>query len=266
MPELPEVETIKRSLTKSIVGQKIKEVKIYKPGVIKEPSVVKFKKGLVGQEVKEVLRRAKVLILCLSSGDFLIIHLRIAGWLLYGVEDPKARVVFKFSNGKCLNYMDQRLLGELRLKKNYRDFKFIKTLGPEPFDLKLKNFEDILRSKKTKIKSLIMDQTVIAGLGNIYAQEALFLSKIDPQRPANSLKSKEVKLLHNNMAAVLKEGIKHRGSSVDLYRDLEGKKGGMEERLQVYGRKGRSCYCCGSKIAKVALAGRGTCFCPRCQK
>jgi len=266
MPELPEVETIKRELNKQIVGKNIVDVKINKKNLIKEPNCVRFKKEIKGEKVKEVLRKAKVLIIKLREDKFLIIHLRIAGWLLYGKQEEKARVVFKFSNGKFLNYMDQRTLGELRLRKNYQDLKFIKKLGPEPFEISSDEFSKILKGKKAKIKPLLMDQTVVAGIGNIYAQEALFLSKIDPQRSVTTLKNKEVQILYKAIISLLKEAIKHRGSSIDTYRDLGGQKGGMEQRLKVYGRENELCFVCKKPIKKINLGGRGTCFCPCCQR
>lgn len=266
MPELPEVETIKKELERKVVNKKIIGIKILKSKVIKEPEAGKFKNGLIGEKIKAIIRKAKVLIFKLKEDKFLIIHLRIAGWLLYGDEDEKARVVFCFSDGTVLNYMDKRMLGELKLRKDYRDLKFIKGLGPEATEIKLIEFRNILQSRKTKIKVLLLDQGLISGLGNIYAQEALFLARIDPRRPANSLNREEVKLLHRKMVSVLKEAIKYKGSSVDSYRGLEGDRGGMEKRLKVYARKNESCYFCKKPLKKIFLSGRGTCFCPHCQR
>ena len=266
MPELPEVETIKRDLETKIFNKEITTIEVIKKNVVKEPSLKDFKKEIIGQRIKEIIRKGKLLVFKLTSGKFLIIHLRISGWLLYGKKDEKGRVVFTFSDGKVLNYMDQRLLGELRLRSGYKDLSFVKNLGPEPFDISLKEFTDILRSKKTKIKVLLMDQNIISGVGNIYAQEALFLSKISPTRSACSLKDKEAESLLRNITLVLKEAIKYKGSSVDAYRDTEGKKGGMEERLKVYGREKETCIICKKPLKKISLGGRGTCFCPNCQR
>ena len=266
MPELPEVETIRRELARKITNKKIVNLKIIKRKLIKEPGVAGFKKGLIGEKVKEVTRRAKVLIIKLKEDKFLVIHLRISGWLLYGKEDPKARAVFYFSDNKALNYMDQRVLGELRLRKDYKNLKFIKELGPEALDMSLTKFRELLKTRKARIKVLLLDQTLIAGLGNIYAQEALFLAKIDPRRAANSLSEREIKRLRGKVVSVLKEAIKYKGSSVDTYRDLGGDRGGMEKRLKVYGRKGKTCYICKRPLKKISLGGRGTCFCPHCQQ
>lgn len=266
MPELPEVETIKEDLVRRIKNKKIAGVKVNKKRVIKEPSVYKFKKELIGKTVKSIKRRAKVLIIKLSGGSFLIIHLRIAGWLLYGSQEKNARVVIEFSDGSVLNYMDQRLLGELRLRKDYRDLDFIKRLGPEPFEIDGPEFEQILKKRKANIKSLLLNQNIISGIGNIYAQEALFSAKINPTRKADSISPAKAKNLHGKLIDILEEAIAYRGSSVDLYRALDGQKGGMEARLKVYGREGRACFVCGGKIAKINISGRGTCFCPRCQR
>jgi len=266
MPELPEVETIRRGLSRKIINKRIAGIKVIKDKVIKEPAVTGFKKGLIGEKVREIKRRAKLLIIKLKEDKFLIIHLRISGWLLYGDEDPKARVVFYFSDGTVLNYMDQRILGELRLRKDYRDLKFIKELGPEALEISSAKLKEILKSRKTKIKVLLLNQALIAGLGNIYAQEALFLARIDPRRASDSLSENEIKLLHSKMISVLKEAIEYKGSSVDTYRDLEGGRGGMEKRLKVYGRKNEPCCVCKKPLKKISLGGRGTCFCPHCQQ
>jgi len=266
MPELPEVETIRRELSEKITNKKIVDFKIAKPALIKEPSAAGFKKGLIGEKVKAVSRRAKLLIIQLKEDKFLVIHLRISGWLLYGEEDPRARAVFYLSDGKVLNYMDSRVLGELRLCKDYESLRFIKTLGTEALDMSLTKFRELLMAKKTKIKVLLLDQTLISGLGNIYAQEALFLAKIDPRRASDSLNEREIKCLHKEIISVLKEAIKHKGSSVDTYRDLGGDRGGMEKRLKVYGRKDKTCYTCKRPLEKISLGGRGTCFCKHCQR
>ena len=266
MPELPVVETIRRELARKIINKKIINFKISKPRLIKDLFAAKFKKGVIGEKVKAVNRQAKLLLIKLKEDKFLVIHLRISGWLLYGQEDPRARAVFYLSDGKVLNYMDPRVLGELRLVKDYRDLRFVKNLGPEALDVSLTKFRKIVKARKTKIKVLLLDQTLISGLGNIYAQEALFLAKIDPRRPSDSLSDKETKWLHKKVISVLKEAIRYKGSSVDTYRDLGGDRGGMEKRLKVYGRKDKTCYVCKRLLKKISLGGRGTCFCPHCQQ
>jgi formamidopyrimidine-DNA glycosylase len=266
MPELPEVETIKTDLEKVILGKKISQVIVRKATVIREPSPEKFKAGLEGQTIKSVQRRAKVLILGLSSGKALVIHLKMTGQLVYPGGGPGSRVVFKFSNGDSLDFNDQRLFGELRLLDDWRSLKFIKELGPEPFGITAEQFKTMLASKKTRIKPLLMDQTFISGIGNLYAAEILFRAKIDPARPASSLNDKEKELLLKEIQEVLREAIKAGGSSIDDYVRVSGQKGDFVRHHRVYGRQAKPCLICKSPIKRTVLGGRGTFFCPKCQK
>ncbi|MCX5712309.1 MAG: DNA-formamidopyrimidine glycosylase [Candidatus Omnitrophica bacterium] len=266
MPELPEVETIKRDLEKTIVGKKITEVSVHNAAVIKEPSVKEFKKRLAGQTIKGILRRAKLLVLELSNGQDLTVHLKMTGQLVYPGGSPKSRVSFYLSNGEILDFNDQRLFGELRLVDDWKKLKFVQGLGPEPFDISLELFKKMLLAKKTKIKPLLMDQTFVSGIGNLYAAECLFRSRIRPERPANSLTGKEAELLFRETKAVLTEAIRYGGSSVDDYVRVSGKPGNYVEHHKVYGRQGKLCLVCKTKIHKIFMAGRGTCFCPKCQK
>lgn len=268
MPELPEVETIRRGLEKRTLGLKIKEVEVNASKVVKEPAVASFKKSLVNQKFTHAIRRGKCLILKLSSGKSLVIHLRLTGFLTHGKKDEKARVNFLFANAKYLNYLDQRLLGELRLVNDYQKVPFIAELGIEPLekDFTAKKFAKILKGKKTKIKPLLMNQKLIAGIGNIYASESLFRVKINPARVANSLKPHEIKSLHKTIRDILQEAIKYRGTSADTYRDIDGREGNFLPRLQVYGRERKPCFRCKTPIKKITIDGRGTYFCPKCQK
>jgi formamidopyrimidine-DNA glycosylase len=266
MPELPEVETIKRELEKTVLGKKIKEVCVHNPKVIREPSADKFKKALEGTTFKNILRKAKVLILELSNGKSLVIHLKMTGQLVYPGDAKISRVSFKLSDGKTLDFNDQRLFAELRVMDDWRSLRFIQGLGPEPFELSLEKFKEMLAAKKTKIKPLLLDQTFISGIGNLYAAESLFRAKIHPERAANSLSAQEKQLLFGQIQEVLKQAIKHGGSSVDDYVRLTGKPGNYARFHKVYGRQGKSCLICKTPIKKINLGGRGTCFCPRCQK
>lgn len=266
MPELPEVETIKNELEKSIVGKKIIGVIINNPKVIKEPKRDDFVNALKGFAVKNILRKGKLLIFELSSGMSLTIHLRLTGQLVYPGNAKQSRVSFKLSDGKLLDFNDQRLLGELRLVSDWRSLSFIKDLGPEPFDLNLGRFKEMLEKKKTKIKPLLMDQSFISGVGNLYAAEALFRARIHPERLAFSLTDKEKELLFQEVKDTLKEAIRHGGSSVDQYVQLSGKPGNYANYHKVYDRKGQPCLTCGALIKRIKLAGRGTYFCQKCQK
>lgn len=266
MPELPEVETVKRELEKALLGKKITEVCVHRPMVIREPSVEKFKKGLAGATIKNILRKAKVLILELSNGKALVIHLKMTGQLIFPGNGKSARVSFHLSGGKSLDFNDRRLFGELRLLDDWRNLKFIKGLGPEPFDITAKQFKEMLSKKKTKIKPLLMDQGFISGVGNLYAAEALFRARIYPKRPSSSLSDKEKETLLKEIKDTLTEAIKYKGSSIDQYVQLSGEQGGYVKFHKVYGREGKSCPVCKSTIKRTALGGRGTYFCPKCQK
>jgi len=266
MPELPEVETIKRELEKAVLGKKIIEVSVHHPKVIREPAPDKFKKGLAGATIKNILRQAKVLILELSNGKSLVIHLKMTGQLVYPGKGKQARVVFKLSDGKQLDFNDQRLFAELRLMDDWRSLKFIQGLGPEPFDISLESFKKMLAAKKTKIKPLLLDQTFISGVGNLYAAEALFRAKIHPERPAQSLSDKEKELLYQVLKETLKEAIHYKGSSVDQYVQLSGEPGDYVKYHKVYDRQDKPCLVCKTPIKRMSLGGRGTYFCPKCQK
>ncbi|MCX5701344.1 MAG: bifunctional DNA-formamidopyrimidine glycosylase/DNA-(apurinic or apyrimidinic site) lyase [Candidatus Omnitrophica bacterium] len=266
MPELPEVETIKRDLSKIIVGKKITEVCVHNPMVIREPSLAAFKSGLTGVKIKNILRRAKILILELSNGKSLTVHLKMTGQLVYPGTGKVSRVSFHLSDGKILDFNDQRLFGELRLLDDWRSLKFIQNLGPEPQELTLKSFKEMLSKKKTNIKSLLMDQQFISGIGNLYAAEILFRSKIHPQESAAKLTDQEKDLLFKSINDILNKAIIHGGSSVDDYVRLSGSKGDYVKFHRVYGRENKPCLDCGTKIKRISQGGRGTYFCPKCQK
>ncbi len=266
MPELPEVETIKNELKEAVLGEKIIGIIINNPKVIKEPGRENFIKGIKDAAIKNILRKGKLLILELSSGKSLCIHLKLTGQLVYPGEPKLSRVSFKLSDGKFLDYRDQRLLGELRLLNNWRSLKFVQELGPEPFDLSVEQFKKMLVGKRTKIKPLLMDQSFISGVGNLYAAEALFRARIHPERPATSFSDKEKEALFKEIKDTLLEAIKFKGSSVDQYRQLSGEPGEYVIHHKVYDREGKPCLVCKTPIRRISLGGRGTYFCPKCQK
>lgn len=266
MPELPEVETIKRELEKAVLGKKITEVIINNPKVIKEPKKEEFVKGLKNANIKHILRKGKLLIMELSSGKSLTIHLKLTGQLIYPGNCGASRVSFKFSDGRILDFNDRRLLGELRLVDDWGTLKFVDQLGPEAFDLSADKFKQILSNKKSKIKPLLMDQTFISGVGNLYAAEALFRARISPERATSSLSDKEKELLFKEIKDTLNEAIQHKGSSVDQYVQLSGRPGEYVPYHKVYDREGKPCLVCKTPIKRITLGGRGTYFCPKCQK
>ncbi len=266
MPELPEVETIKRELEKTILGKKIIDVLINNPRVIKDIKNDDFIKELKGVTVKNLLRRGKLLIFELSSGKSLAIHLKMTGQLVYPGNALQSRVSLKFANGLWLDFNDRRLFGELRLLNDWHSLKFVKELGPEPFDITETQFKEMLTNKKTKIKPLLMDQTFISGVGNLYVAEVLFRARINPLRQASSLSVQEKVILLKEIKDTLSEAIKHKGSSIDQYIQLNGQPGGYVRYHKVYDREGKPCFVCKTPIKRVSLGGRGTYFCPKCQK
>ncbi|MBI4706785.1 MAG: DNA-formamidopyrimidine glycosylase [Candidatus Omnitrophica bacterium] len=266
MPELPEVETVKRELAQAIVGKKIVEVIINNPKVIRQPKPKEFSEGLKNLSVKEILRKGKLLIIQLSNGKSLAIHLKMTGQLIFPGDGSNSRVSFKFSDGKFMDFRDRRLFAELSLVNDWRELKFIKSLGPEPFDLTQSEFRQMLIKKNSKIKPLLMDQNFVSGIGNLYAAEALFRARIHPERKASSLTEKETNLLFKEINGTLHEAIKSKGSSIDQYVQLDGQRGGYVKYHKVYGRQNKPCLVCKMPIKRISMGGRGTYFCPRCQK
>jgi len=271
MPELPEVETIKRGLSKLIVGRKILAVFTTSAKQI-QPSPAVVKKAVVGATIKKVSRRAKLIEIFLNNSKVLIVHLKLTGRLL--VRDARApidnwqRVTISLSGNKELRFCDLRKFGWIKLVGDKKQLaKILQKIGPEPLaNLDLATFKKILNSTRRPVKIILMDQQKIAGVGNIYANEALFLAGIDPRRPANKLTQQETIKLYQSLVKVLKAGIKYRGASDQYYLDALGHKGHYQEHFLVYGRQGKKCFNCDRKIKKIRLGGRGTYFCPHCQQ
>lgn len=274
MPELPEVETIVQGLKKRVKGKKVRKIVVKSEKSIKmPPSSAEFIARIERRKLRKIRRRGKYLILELDSKDNLIIHLKLTGRLIYSPEEgelPYLRVLFIFDDKTQLSFTDMRGFGGLWLisKGDLPTVPFLENLGPEPLenDFTLDKFGGLLKGKKGKIKVLLMDQTFIAGIGNIYSQEALFLTRIHPEKKAATLVDSEIEALYNSLLAVLREAISFGGSSVDAYVKSDGKKGDYESHLRVYGREGEGCLVCGTTIEKIKMSGRGTCYCPLCQK
>jgi len=272
MPELPEVETIKRDLEKDVLGKTIVKVIVNRPGIIKQPSLHEFKKILTGARFTRILRRGKFLVLEIETGKkkvfFLAAHLRMTGQFVYGSKDPKNRVCLRFEDNSFLNYNDKRTLGELRIIADWRNLNIVKNMGPEPLDRRFRPgmFRQMLLQRSAKIKPLLLDQSFVAGIGNIYATEALFMSGIHPSRAANKLRDYEIRTLFKNIQKVLKLAIQCRGSSFSDYRDGHGREGGFTQHFFVYGRKKELCLQCRTPIKRMTLGGRGTYYCGKCQR
>ncbi|MBF0388327.1 MAG: bifunctional DNA-formamidopyrimidine glycosylase/DNA-(apurinic or apyrimidinic site) lyase [Candidatus Omnitrophica bacterium] len=272
MPELPEVETIRRDLDLSVKGLVIREVIIKDPRVIRQDPKT-FLSALCGRAIVSVQRRGKALILELNGG-FLVVQPMMTGQLVALAPGSKAaagrdaRVVFVLSKNQTLVYNDQRLFGRLEVVGALNEHAHIRALGPEPLE---KGFSAgylaaALAQKRTAVKPLLMDHRLVAGIGNIYAAEALFLAGILPDRRANSLQASEVKALYRAIRAVLARAVKARGTSVRNYRDGEGREGGFQKALKVYGRAGQPCLQCGAVIQKSVQSQRSTFFCGKCQQ
>ena len=267
MPELPEVETIKKELSPWIVGQSFTEVTIFDDRIVAEGSAEEIRRGLIGQTIESLGRRGKYLIVHLSNGRSLIIHLRMTGALLLNPKGAElyTRAVFHFSGGHRLLFRDPRRFGLIWLVDDVHTV--VGKLGPEPLD---ESFTpDILEQRLSRhripVKTAILDQDIIAGIGNMYADEALFAARIHPLRKANDLSSKEVRALHNCICNVLRAAIDCKGASVDTYIRPEGKLGRAQCDFKVAHRGGEPCSICGSTIERVPIQNRGSYFCPTCQ-
>lgn len=293
MPELPEVETIRLGLSKKITGLKITKIENISGGKSFE-----FSQNLRGRKVLKVWRKAKVLGLDLDNGLSLLFHLKMTGQLILvgdrvrGVGDrmigghpsldmfgelpnKSTRVIFTFNDGSQLYFNDQRKFGWVRVLKNEElrmmneEGGMLAKLGPEPLE---KEFtwqilrQNLLKHPSMAVKVVLLDQSVVSGIGNIYACEACFLAKIDPRKKVKDLKETEFRRLHQGIVESLKNGIKYGGSSKTHFVNTEGKKGKFLDHAFVYNREGDICKLCGGRISKIKLGGRGTYFCPKCQK
>ncbi|SHK10289.1 DNA-(apurinic or apyrimidinic site) lyase [Anaerobranca californiensis DSM 14826] len=272
MPELPEVETIVRGLKPKLEGNRILEVEVYNENTIKNPESVKeFKERITGKKIIEVKRRGKYILFILEDFAHVIIHLRMTGQLIYSEKQlsfSHLRLEAKLSKG-FLYFNDIRKFGTISLlaKEDLAKEKGFWTLGVEPLGESF-GFE-YLKSKLVSskpIKNLLLDQRVIAGLGNIYVDESLFFAGISPFKPAKTLSPEEISKLVSSIKFVLTKGIENKGTSFSDFVDSYGGKGTNQNFLQVYGRGGEQCRICGKVLAKGKIAGRTTVFCLHCQK
>lgn len=272
MPELPEVETVRRDLTRSLAGKRIKQIEILNPGSLKGATPARFIRETAGRSFARFGRRGKYLILYLDTGQALVVHLKMTGVLQYqakGDSLPRAaRIIFYFSGGRRLVFSDQRKFGSIELVRDTGALPSLERMGPEPLEKEFTSeaLKARLGGRKGPIKPLLLDQSIVAGLGNIYTAEALHRAGIAPQRPADKLSGPELKKLHRAIVQVLKEAIAAWGSSVDTYRDGQGKKGWFQVKHRVYDKQGNKCRRCGGTIVKEIFRGRGTYWCPKCQR
>lgn len=273
MPELPEVETVRRGLEKLVKNKKIKNVQVLWPRIIEQPEVPIFEATLIGETIESIGRRGKFLIFHLSHYE-MISHLRMEGKYQYFEKeepiDKHTHVIFTFEDGSQLRYHDVRKFGRMTIveKGSSNTYKGILKLGPEPLpDLfLLKDFTEGLQKSHKAIKPLLLDQKLVTGLGNIYVDEALWEAKIHPEQPADSLRPKEIKLLRQAIIDVLSRAIEAGGTTIRSYLNALGESGSFQVALHVYGQTGEACVRCQTPIVKTKVAQRGTHYCPTCQK
>lgn len=284
MPELPEVETIRLGLQKKIIGLEIKSIEIFNPKTFQGDE-----KSVLNAKVIKTWRAAKMLGIDLENGKSLLFHLKMSGQVIYQDEktifagghptqdmkdtmpNKSTRIEFIFSDGSKMYFNDQRKFGWIKVIDTVKlsENTFYKGLGPEPLDISFTAEvvkEQLLKHKTWPVKVAILDQSTIAGIGNIYAAEACFDAKLDPRVKVSEMNEKDFIELHKGIIRSLKDGIKYGGSSRANFVNAEGEKGLFLDYAYVYGRKGNPCKICKTPIEKIELAGRGTYFCPNCQK
>ena len=303
MPELPEVEYTARQLRTAIVGATIQEAQVFWERAVRYPALPDFLAEVAGRRIEGIRRRGKLLLLDLSGDLFLSIHRRMTGNLLllspdfridsslrdrdrnswdtkgptfhfsssvdpsYSRETGYCRLCFILADGRCLLYTDPRKFGHIELWPLVQEDEALAGLGPEPLGSAFTPayLAGVVAGKRSTIKQVLLDQEVVAGVGNIYADEALFYAQIHPVRRANTLTAEEVQLLHEGIVQVLTSGIAHGGTSFNDYRDLWGEAGENFNHVQVYHQEGKPCQRCGTVIERMVIAQRSSHYCPACQ-
>ena len=274
MPELPEVETVARDLRAAVVGRQVIAVQFGHPKVLRFPVPEVFAAVLPGQRFEAVTRRGKFIICELHGGEDLVFHLGMTGHLRVCDADTKVprhtHLRAPLDDGRELRYDDARRFGRILLgpRAVLEDLRVLPVLGVEPLsvDFTPKRLDEFLRSTTRTVKAALLDQRGVAGLGNIYVDEACHLAGVRPQRRCHTLTRAQRAALHAAIPAVLLSAIRNRGSSIDDYRDLWNARGSNQERLQVYGRGGQPCLRCGTTLRQATVAGRTTVWCAACQR
>ena len=274
MPELPEVETVARDLRTELVGRRFISGWVSKPGVLRFPAPETFTASLPGRSVESVERRGKYIFCGLDGGGDLVFHLGMTGHLR--VVNGDAEVVKHthlragLDDGRELRFDDARRFGRVMLGSRavLEERRVLPALGVEPLsdDFTAERLDGLMRRTTRTVKAALLDQSGIAGLGNIYVDEACHLAGVRPTRRANRLTRRERTALHAAIRSVLTKAITNRGTTIDDYRDLWDARGSHQEKLQVYGRGGEQCLSCGTVLRRAMVAGRGTVYCPRCQR
>jgi len=266
MPELPEVETIRVELLPYVVGRTITGIELFWERIVRRPSLDEFRSCVVGQKITGISRRGKYLFFHLGDGELLVMHMKMTGSLLIDPSDARfTRAVLHLDNGTTLHFWDPRKFGVMWLDKD--DSAVLARLGPEPLDDDFTPdvLAEILSNRTASVKPVILDQSIIAGIGNMYADEALFDAKIHPGRPAGSLSRDEVDRLHSSIRRVLLKGLNSKGASIRNYIRPDGRLGTAHAEFSVAHGMGKECPRCGTPVKRIVLRGRGTYFCPKCQ-
>ena len=274
MPELPEVETVRRGLEPTLLGRRLERVEILDGRLVRPFEPLEIAAELEGEVVERLERRGKYLVFRFESGRVLLVHLRMTGSFSHtpnGLlpDDPHRRAVLSLDNGVDVGYRDVRRFGTwLLLEPGELDPYLAERLGDEPFAEAFtpRALAQRLEGRRAPVKAVLLDQRSLAGMGNIYADEALWRARIHPLRAAGELEHAEIERLHEGIRAALKLGIARQGATLSDYRTPNGDRGAMQEEFEAYGREGEPCSRCGSLIAKTRAAGRGTWFCPSCQR
>jgi formamidopyrimidine-DNA glycosylase len=272
MPELPEVETIVRGLSVKLKGLRVESYKILLSSILRTKNV-SLKGKLQGHSVTDVRRRGKMILIEFDGNLCLIIHLKMTGRLLFCSRevpyDKHVHFILRFKGQeKELRFQDARKFGFISClcSSDIHLSGELRNLGPEPLEMSYSRFQEIFKRRKARIKSLLLNQNFIAGIGNIYADEILFEAKIHPQSSAAHLKSRDKEKLWGAIQHVLREAIEKKGSSIQDYRDEEDRQGSFQNLHRVYGREGLPCSRCGDRIERLRLSGRSSFFCPHCQR
>ena len=271
MPELPEVETIRSRLAPGLVGRRFEHVEITDPRLTRPEAPEALAAELTGERVADVRRRGKYLIVAFEGGRHLLIHLRMTGGLEHPAQDgtdPYRRATVTLDDGSDVAYRDVRRFGTwLLLEPGELEGYLGARIGGEPFDAAFTTaaLARALEGRKAPIKAAVLDQKAVAGIGNIYADEALWRARIHPLRPAGELTREEISELRKAIRKTLELGIARQGATLRDFRDSRGRRGRMQLEFSVYGRGGEPCPRCGTPIAKIRAAGRGTWYCPSCQ-
>lgn len=273
MPELPEVETVKRILAPQLCGRRITAVQLLRPEVVAHPDAQRFAAALTGKKMLEMDRRGKFLLLMLEGGGRLILHLRMTGQLLVTPPDhPKEKhthLVLELDDSHELRYIDVRRFGRFWLLEAGEEDRYsgIERLGPEPLGPAFcaGYLQEALQSRRRAIKECLLDQSVVAGIGNIYADEILFAARIHPARAACTLGQEEWRRLAEAIPHILRQGIENDRLTPEQYLALQGREYRDVPSFAMYGREGQPCPCCGTPVERIILSGRSSCYCPRCQ-